>query len=188
MMKVSTGTCRTFSRTMSEKPDTREKGEFHYRGKPAVISFLFFYLICVGSSYLLIDNSPAISGEIQEKLIEPLDINLPPLLLNSPLGVLLSLPFLVSGLRKLLWNVMSSYEFTAQEIRLITGSMSRKERFFPVADFFQVSFRQNVIEAPFGVGSLILTSAGTGKRLTIKGVYRVKDTADALRPGLGASF
>jgi hypothetical protein len=173
---------------MEEKAKPMEETAFHYRKKPAFISFLLLYILCFGISYLLIDNSSIISEGIKRQIMRLFTIQLPAYLRNIPYGVILSVPFLIGGVRKLLWNVMSSYELSATEIRLITGSLSRKERFFPVTDFFQISFRQNVIEAPFGAGSLILTSLKTGKRLTIQGVYRVKHVAEALRSGLGVSY
>jgi hypothetical protein len=69
----------------------------------------------------------------------------------------------------------------------LTGSLSRKEHFFLISDFYNISFTQNLIETPFGIGSIIL-NASTGERLIIKGVYNVKSVVEALRPGLGVRF
>jgi hypothetical protein len=148
---------------MGEKTKPTEETEFYYRKKPAFISFLLLYVLCFGISYLLIDNSSIISEELKRQTMRLFNIELPAYLRNIPFGIIISVPFLICGVRKLLWNVMSSYEFSATEIRLITGSLSRKERFFPVTDFFQISFRQNVIEA-------------------------LKHIAEILRSGLGASY
>ncbi|UCF87406.1 MAG: PH domain-containing protein [Nitrospiraceae bacterium] len=173
---------------MDEKEKPMEETAFHYRKKPAFISFLLLYILCFGISYFLIDNSSIISEEIKRQVMRLFNTQLPAYLRNIPYGVIISVPFLIWGVRKLLWNVMSSYELTETEIRLITGSLSRKEQFYPVTDFFQISFRQNLIEAPFGAGTLILTRLKTGKRLAIRGVYRVKHVAEVLRSGLGVSF
>lgn len=165
-----------------------EKPDFNYKRKPAFISFLLVYLFCFGISFLLIDNSPAISKVISGQIIVRFNIPLPDFLWNLPYGIILSLPFLIYGIRKVLWNLMSIYEFNSSEIRLLTGSLSRKEHFFHISDFFEVSFKQNLIETPFGVGCLILTSMKGGRRLIIKGVYNVKSVVEVLRSGLGASY
>jgi hypothetical protein len=165
-----------------------EKPDFNYKRKPAFISFLLVYLFCFGISFLLIKNSPAISKVISGQIIVRFNIPLPDFLWNLPYGIILSLPFLIYGIRKVLWNLMSIYEFNSSEIRLLTGSLSRKEHFFHISDFFEVSFKQNLIETPFGVGCLILTSMKGGRRLIIKGVYNVKSVVEVLRSGLGASY
>jgi hypothetical protein len=165
-----------------------ENTEFQYRRKPAFISFLPVYVLCFGIAYFLIKHSPSISGEVNRLLFSGPKMPVPDSLKNLPYGIIFSIPLLVYGIRKVLWNLMSLYEFSSSEIHLLTGSLTRKERFFTVPDFVQISFRQNLFEAIFGVGSLVLTRIKTGKRLTIKGVYRVKTVVDALRSGLGASY
>ncbi len=163
------------------------KTDFNYKEKPAFISFLLIYFFCFGISVWLIDSSPAISQEITGRIIAQLDIPRSNPLWDIPYGIIFSLPFLIYGICKAIWNIMSGYEITSSEIRLLTGSLSRKERFFHVSEFYQVSFKQNLIETPFRVGCLIL-SARAGGQLIIKGVYNVRSVVEALRPGLGSSY
>lgn len=155
-----------------------EKVDFHYKQKPSPISFLFTYAICFGSSYLLMQHSPAISGKILE-LIALLHIPRINILHDLPYGKIFSIPFLVFGVRVLLWNIMSYYEIDTTRIRLLSGHLSRKEQFLLVSDIHEISFKQNLIEAPFRIGSLLLkTRAG---EFNIRGVYHIKQVAEDLR-------
>ncbi len=164
------------------------KPEFNYRRKPAFISFLLVYLSCFGIAYLLLDNSPLISKEINRLIIAKLHMSYSSTLLNLPYGILFSIPFLIYGIYKILWNIMSSYEINSSEIRMITGSLTRNERFYPIMEFYEISFRQNLIEIPFSVGSLILRRIRGGNDLIIKGVYSARNVAEVLRSGLGVSL
>ncbi|MEE8329723.1 MAG: hypothetical protein V3R54_07330 [Thermodesulfovibrionia bacterium] len=164
------------------------KPEFNYRRKPAFISFLLVYLSCFGVAYLLIDNSPLISKEINRLMISRLHIPYSNTLWNLPYGIFLSIPFLIYSIYKILWNIMSSYEINSSEIRMITGSLTRKERFYPIIEFYEISFRQNLIEIPFSVGSLILRRIRGGNDLIIKGVYNARNVAEVLRSGMGVSL
>jgi hypothetical protein len=157
-----------------------EKAEFYYKRKPAIISFLLIYIICFGISCWLINNSPAISKEINRYVIGRIPAPYSNHLSNLPYGKLFSLFFLYYGIRTLLWNLMSSYEMNSFEIRMLTGHLSRKEQFFPLSDFYEISLKQNLIETPFRVGSLIL-GRRRGGQLTIKGVHSVRSVAESLR-------
>jgi hypothetical protein len=160
-----------------------EKAEFYYKRKPAIISFLLVYIICFGISYWLIDNSLAISHEIKRYFVAytPLQYaRYAKHLLNLPYGKIFSLFFLFYGIRTLLWNLMSSYEMSTSEIRMLTGHVSRKEQFFSLLDFYEISFKQNLIETPFRVGTLILNRR-RGGQLMIKGVYNIRSVAESLR-------
>jgi hypothetical protein len=161
-----------------------EKSEFSYKRRPAFISFLLLYIFCFGIAYLLIKNSPGISDDIKRQFLSPSVIQRLPFLRELPYGIILSVPFLLYGLWKLLWNIMSLYEITSSEIRLVTGSLVRKEQFFIISDFYSVSFEQDLLETLFGIGTVILRSRH-GKRFIIKGVYTVKSVVEVLRPGLG---
>ncbi len=170
---------------MIGRNEQKEDAEFHYRRKPAFVSFLHVYVFCALGAYILIQYSPDVSTEINRHILDRLNIQFPPSLRDIPYGIICSLPFILYGVHRFLWNVMSLYEFSPSEIRLLTGSLSRRERFFTVSEFFQISFRQSLIETPFGVGTLTLGSMKKGKRLTIRGVLRVKTVAEVLRSGLG---
>jgi hypothetical protein len=157
-----------------------EKSGFYYKRKPAIISFLLIYIICFGISYWLINNSPAISKEINRYVITRLPIPHSNLLSNLPYGKIFSLFFLLYGIRTLIWNLMSSYEISSSEIRMLTGHLSRQELLFPLLDFYEVSFKQNLIETPFRVGTLMLNRR-RGGQLIIKGVYNIRSVAESLR-------
>jgi hypothetical protein len=157
-----------------------EKSGFYYKRKPAIISFLLIYIICFGISYWLINNSPAISKEINRYVITRLPIPHSNLLSNLPYGKIFSLFFLLYGIRTLIWNLMSSYEISSSEIRMLTGHLSRQELLFPLLDFYEVSFKQNLIETPFRVGTLML-SRRRGGQLIIKGVYNIRTLAESIR-------
>lgn len=155
-----------------------EKADFYYRHKPSPVSFLFIYCICFGLSYWLIKNSPVISNKIVD-IIMLLNIPRINFLHNLPYGKILSVPFLIYGIRILLWNVMSYYEIDSTRIRLLTGHLTRKEEFVLVSDIHEVSFKQNMIEAPFRIGSLLLkTRMG---EFDIRGVYHIKQVVENLR-------
>lgn len=160
-----------------------EKTDFSFNRKPAFASFLVTYLVCFGIAFLLIRYSPAVSSKIIDHIIAPLGIAGLGFLSRLPYGILLSLPFIIYGLRLILWNLMSRYEITESEIRFLGGSLVRTERFFPVSGFCEVSFKQNLLEAPFGIGQMIL-GGDDGDKLIMKGVYGVKSVVEALRAAM----
>lgn len=162
-----------------------EKTGFYYKRKPAFISFLLVYISCFSISFLLIDHTQAIHREVAGYIMK-LPIPYPNLLLKLPYGIIFSLPFLIYGIHTLLWNMMTSYEITPSEIRLLAGSLTRKERYFLISNFYEMSFKQSLIEAPFRVGTLILIK--NGAQLAIKGVYDVKYVAESLRGKTGTSY
>jgi uncharacterized membrane protein YdbT with pleckstrin-like domain len=157
--------------------------DFFHRQKPAFISFLLLYLLCFGISYLLIDNSREVSRRVVDVLTK-LRMLRPYLhtygIHTLPYGIIFAFPFLVYGAGKLLWNIMTTYEITPSHVRLMAGSLRRKEQLFPLAGVHEVSFTQTLIEVPFGAGSLILHRGGSDK-VEIKGVYRVKRVVDEIR-------
>jgi len=157
-----------------------EKTDFYYKHKPAIISFLLVYIICFGVSYWLISNSPAISREMNRYVIGLIPAPYSNHLSNLPYGKIFSLFFLFYGIRTLLWNLMSSYEISSFEIRILTGHLSRREQCFSLSDFYEISFKQNLIETPFRVGSLILNRR-RGGQLIVEGVYNIRDVAEILR-------
>jgi uncharacterized membrane protein YdbT with pleckstrin-like domain len=154
--------------------------EYCYRRKPAFASFLPLYGFCFGLAFLFILYSPIISIVFIKYLLAFWKLDSSHWLHKVPYGIVLSLPFIVFGAHKILWNLMSSYEIGRQGIRLLTGSLIRKERFFSSSDLHEISFSQNVIEAPFGIGMLVIKGNG-GTNLNLKGVYGVKSAAEFLR-------
>jgi uncharacterized membrane protein YdbT with pleckstrin-like domain len=162
-----------------------EKSDFYYKRKQAFISFLSVYLLCIAISFLLIENSPAISREVIKRIMK-LGILHSNTFQNLPYGIISSLPFVIYGIRTLLWNMMTSYEITSSEIRLLAGSLTRKERYVLISNFYEISFKQSLIEAPFRVGTLILKKEGA--ELVIKGVYDVKYVVESLRGKMGTSY
>lgn len=162
-----------------------EKTGFYYKRKPAFISFLLVYISCFGISFLLIDHSPAISMEITRQIAK-LPMLHSNILLKLPYGTIFSLPFLIYGIRTLLWNIMTSYEITSTEIHLLAGSLTRREHYFLISNYYELSFKQSLIEAPFRAGTLILRKDGA--ELFIKGVYDVRYIAESLRGKTGTSY
>ena len=166
-----------------ERGRKMEKTDFRYNRKPAFASFLVTYLVCFGIAFLLIWYSPTVSSKIIDHIGAPLGIAGLGFLSKLPYGILLSLPFIIYGLRLILWNLMSRYEITESEIRFLSGSLVRKERLFPVSGFCEVSFKQNLLEALFGIGHMVL-GGDDGDKLVIKGVYGVKSVVEALRAAM----
>ena len=106
--------------------------------------------------------------------------------LNLPYGTIASLPFLIYGVRRLLWNVMTRYEITSSQIRLLAGSLNRREQIFHISNLHEITFKQSLIEAPFGIGSLVLKSVNA--ELIIKGIYNVRYVAESIRGTLDGSY
>jgi uncharacterized membrane protein YdbT with pleckstrin-like domain len=155
-----------------------DNSEFYYNRKPAFISFLLVYFFCFGISFLLTRNSPVISKQIAEQVIK-FGIPHSGRLQTLPLGTIISLPFFIYGVRRLLWNVMTSYEITYSQIRLLAGSLSRKEQLFSIPNLHEITFKQSLIEAPFGIGSLVLKKGNA--EFIIKGIYNVVYVAETIR-------
>jgi uncharacterized membrane protein YdbT with pleckstrin-like domain len=158
-----------------------EKTEVLYRRKPAFVSFLGLYMVCILAALLLITYSRTISMSISVEVLEKLEVSKQSLIWNFPFGVVFAVPFAYLGIRRLLWNVMSFYEIDSKEIRLVVGSISRKEHHVPLSNLYDISFKQNLFEAPFQVGSLILTSLKSGSQMILSGVHDVKQVVDVLR-------
>jgi membrane protein YdbS with pleckstrin-like domain len=157
-----------------------------YQLKPAFISFLITYLGCFGIAFLLIAFSSKISREFIRPVVAELGLPAANPVANLPYGVIFSLPFLAYGLRTFLWNLMSRYEISPSEITLLRGSLVRKESFFPVSGFCDVSFKQNLFEAPLGIGKITLKTE-RGSKLVLKGVENVKSLVEALRTSINSS-
>jgi membrane protein YdbS with pleckstrin-like domain len=156
------------------------------RLKPSFVSFLITYLCCFGIGFLLIAFSSKISHNFVGPILTQLKLPASNLLTNLPYGVIFSLPFLIYGLRTLLWNLMSRYEISPSEITLLTGSLVRKESFFPVSVFDDVSFKQNLFETPLGIGKITLKTE-EGAKLVLRGVQNVKSVVEALRASINSS-
>lgn len=161
-----------------------EEPVFDYRRKPALISFLSVYLLCFVLAYLLTAYSEGISTYITDQIQTRFGMESSLPLWNIPFGNALAVPFLLYGIVKGIWHMMSFYEITSSDIRVTTGCLSRTEHYYMVPDFSAISFRQSLLETPFGAGSLILTNMKNGKRLIIKGVHDVQYMVDVLRPRL----
>jgi membrane protein YdbS with pleckstrin-like domain len=162
-----------------------EKTDFNSSQKPAFISFLLRFILCLGIGFLLIGYSPVVSPTIAHQLRTYLPVEGLDSLVAFPFGIALSLPFLLYALHSILWNLMSRYEINPSGIRLLRGTLVRKERFFPISDFCKVSFKQNLLEAPLGNGQMILTR-DSGSRLVIKGVRNAESVAEALRAAMNS--
>lgn len=175
---------------MEKNPENRflseEKPGLSYNRRPAFLSFLPKYLLCFGIALLLIIFSSEISREISRLIISLLDLEPSNLLRKIPYGIVFSFPFLICGIRAILSNLMSRNEIVSSEIHLLAGSLTRKEHFFVISDFCDISFKQNLLEAPLGIGEVILTGENGGD-LVIKGVHNVKSIVEGLRAAMHSS-
>lgn len=162
-----------------------EKAEDLYNRKPAFISFLLVYLFCFGIAFFLIKNSPAISKQIAGELMQ---LGIPHFkkFQDLPYGTIASFPFLIYGVYRLLWNVMTSYIITSSQITLLAGSLNRREQIFHISNLHEITFRQSLLETPFGIGSLVLKKGNA--ELIIKGIYNVKYVAESIRGKLGGTY
>jgi len=157
-----------------------EKPNFNYKQKPAIISFLGIYILCFVVSYFLIRFSAEISYEIKIQIFRQLEISHYSFLWNLPYGIILSLPFLIYGIRMIIWNLMSFYEINSTEIRILLGTLVRKEYHFSISSFKKISFKQNILEAPFGIGQIVLDPR-IGSNLVLRGIKRVKSVVEDVR-------
>ena len=157
-----------------------ESTKFSDRHKLSPISFLSVYLFFFVVAFLLVYYSPLVSGFINSQILHLLRIPPAHFLMKLPYGVILSIPFFLIGILAILRNVMSSYEISPDGIRLLEGTFVRKEYQWAFQDFDDISFRQNVIEAPFRAGTLIFKS-GRGGELRMKGVHNVEGLVDLIR-------
>ena len=162
-----------------------EQADFYYKRKPAFISFLLVYIFCLVISFLLIKHSSLISKETVGYIMK-LGIFHASTFQNLPFGIIFSLPFVVYGVHTLLWNLMTCYEITSSEVRLLAGSLTRKEHYFLISNFYQISFSQSLIEAPFRAGTLVLKKDGA--ELAIKGIYDIKYVVESLRGKANAPY
>jgi hypothetical protein len=162
-----------------------EKSTFYYKRKPAFISFLLVYFFCVVISFLLIEYSPLISKEVTRQITK-IDILRSGIIQTLPFVIIFSLPFIIYGIRTLLWNIMTIYEIDLSEIRLLSGSLSRKEHLYLIPSYNEISYKQNIIEAPFRVGSLIFYKGRAP--LVIKGIHDVKFVVECLREKINTPY
>jgi hypothetical protein len=81
---------------------------------------------------------------------------------------------------------MTTYEIDLSEIRLLAGSLSRKEHLYLIPSYSEISYKQNIIEAPFRVGSLIFYKGRSS--LVIKGIHDVKFVAECLREKINIPY
>jgi hypothetical protein len=129
-------------------------------------------------SILLIKYSPVISQEVTSQIMK-IDILRSNIIQTLPFGIIFSIPFIIYGTRTLLWNLMTTYEIDLSQLRLLSGSLSRKEHVYLIASYNEISYKQNIIEAPFRIGSLILYMSH--EPIIIKGVYDVQVVIESLR-------
>jgi uncharacterized membrane protein YdbT with pleckstrin-like domain len=169
-----------------DRIEERKGSGFSYQRKPAFMSFLITYLFYFGIAFLLIAFSPTVSRQFVTLIGAELGGPASNPLGELPYGIVFCFPFLIYGLRTLLWNLMSSYEINSSRISLLTGSLVREERFFSVSDFCDVSFKQNLFEAPLRIGKVTLTKRDGG-RLVIRGVHNIKSMVEALRTSMNSS-
>ena len=153
-----------------------------YKQMPAFVSFLPGFLLCIGITFCLLHFSSSIDNLVFRSLART-GIPQVSALQKLPYSVILSFPFALYAARTIVWNFMSRYEFSMSGVRLLTGSLKRKEIFYPssVFKFKEVSFEQNLLEAPFNIGTLILKPERGGNNIIVKGVRKIRLVIKMLR-------
>jgi len=163
-----------------KRSDAMTKPALSYRRKPAFVSFLpdyfFFFLV----TFLLVHFSPNLSRWINGPIFSFLSTAPPRILLEMNYGMVLAAPFALLGIRKVLWNAMSLYDVDTDEVHVLTGTLARKEYRLSLKEFDEVSFRQNLMEVPFKVGTLILKSGRRGE-YGLRGIHNVRNLVDLMR-------
>jgi hypothetical protein len=156
------------------------KPDLSYRRKPAFVTFLPDYFFWFLVSFLLVHFSPPLSRLINDQIFSLLKTTPHRILLQIGYGMVLAVPFVLFGIRKLMWNAMSRYEVDTDGVRVLTGTLARKEYYLSLQQFDDVSFKQNIIEVPFKVGTLILKSGAWGE-VGLRGIHDVKNLVDLIR-------
>ena len=171
----------SFTQSGQKKEDSIANHDLFYRRKPAFVSFLPAYVLCFLVSFLFVYFSADLSRLIIDRVLSLIKAASPPrFLLTMNYGLVLAVPFFLFLTRKALWNIMSCYELDTEGVHLLTGTLTRKEYHLAFSEFEDISFKQNIMEAPFKVGTLILKSGRWGE-LGLKGIYNVKDLVDLMR-------
>jgi pSer/pThr/pTyr-binding forkhead associated (FHA) protein len=153
---------------------------FSYKRKLALISFLPTYFFLFVVAFLLVYYSPHLSGLINIQILSLLRISPAHFLVNLPYGLILAVPFFFFGMLAIFRNLMSSYELDRDGLRLIKGAFAIKEYYLAFQDLDDISFKQNLFELPFRLGTLILKS-GRGGELRVKGIHNVKRVVERMR-------
>ena len=157
-----------------------------HKQMPALVSFLPVYVLCIGITFALLRFSSSVDSFIFQSLGRT-GISQLTTVPRFPISAIICLPFALYAARTILWNLMSRYEISMSGIRLLAGSLTRREVFYPssVFRFKEIFFKQNVLEAPFGVGTLILRPERGGSNIVVKGVKKIKSVVKVLRSGNG---
>ena len=153
-----------------------------YKQMPAFVSFLPGYVFCIGITFCLLHFSFSVDNFVF-RILARTGISQVPALQKLPYSVIFSLPFAVYAARTMLWNFMTRYEFSMSGVRLLAGSLKRREIFYPssVFKFKEISFEQNLLEAPFDIGTLILKPEKGGNNIIVKGVRKIRMVMKMLR-------
>ncbi len=163
-----------------KEDDTTTYPDISYKRKPAFISFLPTYFFCYLASFVLVYSSSDLTRWMNDQVFSLLMSTPPNILLGMGYGMMLSIPFVLFGLRKALWNLMTCYEIDADGVHLFTGILTRKDFHLTFHEFDEVSFNQSLLEAPFKVGTLVLKSRKLGE-CGMRGVHDVKNLVDQIR-------
>ena len=158
---------------------------FSYTHKPSFVRTGLYCFISISIATTLFYWSEILSQEIRRQVLQEIDIAVDSIFYKLPYGVLIAGLFVCSALQKLLWHIMTVYEITADSISVLTGITVRGQYFYTVNEFDAISFRQNIAEAIFNSGTVLLTSSLSKRRLVLSGIYNPRAVVEALRPHLG---
>jgi uncharacterized membrane protein YdbT with pleckstrin-like domain len=157
--------------------------EYMYDRKPAWIHTLVILVVCLFVVRFLLSFSDAIQDVVSRQILIPLDAPRDTPFWELPYGFILSMPFLLIALRRLLWNVMTRYKIAPGELRLITGILSRQHEVLELSRFHELTLKQSLLQAPLRCGTLTLTSRH-GDFVALPGVCDVEAIAESMRPYL----
>lgn len=153
--------------------------EFLYCRRPALISLTPALALCAVAALLLYSNDPLITDAVKNKVLAPTSMPTDNVTWRLPYGPLLALPVFAYFLNLTLWGLLSYYEITPHNIRLVSGSVVRRESYYSLDEFDDVGFSQSIVEVPFGIGQLVLHSSH--RQLKLQGIHNVKSVVDTLR-------
>lgn len=89
------------------------------------------------------------------------------------------IPALIA-IRTLVWALTTEYDINLQTIRIVHGGLLRKEQFIDLDEVETIAFQQNLLEALFGVGRVVIVPHN-GARFSLAGVPTVRALVDGLR-------
>jgi hypothetical protein len=157
--------------------------KIEYDHSPAWGYTILAMLTCATIALYLISRADVIQGVFTQYAFNPLEVSDTSLLRTIPIGYVFTLPFIFFAIRRLLWNTLTHYSITDEDIVTHTGILARQEKHEKTSKFHDIVVKRNFLELFEGSGTVILRSQ-LGDYLALRGIRNVKQTSDAIRPYL----